>query len=216
MKMTTFNLQKRDSAAGRPKDMQKQRAILDAAREHFLQHGYVRASMDAIASDAGVSKLTIYSHFNSKQELFARAIAEECSHSCIEDDCTELANRPVKEALTFIANRFIALVFRPQAINMHRVLIADACTQPEISQLFYEAGPQTIKESFSAYLTKLNERGALNIAEPERATNHFFCLLKGDYHCRALLNMDERLPDDTALAAHIDDVVALFIRAYQP
>ena len=39
---------------GRPKDADKHAAILDAAKQLFVQHGYVGVSMDQIAASAGV------------------------------------------------------------------------------------------------------------------------------------------------------------------
>ena len=49
------------SGPGRPKDLAKRRAILDAAKILFLSKGYANTSMDAVATEAGVSKLTVYS-----------------------------------------------------------------------------------------------------------------------------------------------------------
>ena len=57
---------------GRPKDPGKRAAILDAAKRMFVSHGFERVSMDQIAAEAGVSKLTVYSHFGDKDRLFAR------------------------------------------------------------------------------------------------------------------------------------------------
>ena len=53
----------------------KRRAILDAAAEVFAASGYERASIDAIAARAGVSKPTVYSHFGGKEQLFRESIA---------------------------------------------------------------------------------------------------------------------------------------------
>jgi AcrR family transcriptional regulator len=44
-------------------------AILDAALEVFSRRGYHGASIDEIASAAGISKALIYEHFPSKKEL---------------------------------------------------------------------------------------------------------------------------------------------------
>ena len=66
------------SGPGRPKDPAKREAILDAAKRLFILHGYEGSSMDAIAAEAGVSKLTLYSHFASKENLFAAAVASKC------------------------------------------------------------------------------------------------------------------------------------------
>jgi AcrR family transcriptional regulator len=48
--------------------------ILKSALELFKTVGVEPASMDAIASQAGVSKVTIYKYFQSKEELFRQVI----------------------------------------------------------------------------------------------------------------------------------------------
>ena len=61
---------------GRPRDPERCQRILEAARSHFYAHGLERASVDAIAAAAGVSKMTIYSHFASKEGLFEAMVRE--------------------------------------------------------------------------------------------------------------------------------------------
>ena len=51
--------------------------VLDAAYRLFLEHGYERASMDAIAAAAGVSKPVVYDCFRSKDELFNAMLDRE-------------------------------------------------------------------------------------------------------------------------------------------
>src|SRR3990167_11050444 len=53
----------------------KRRAILDAATEIFLQHGYLGASMDELAAQAEVSKQTVYKQFASKEALFVAVVS---------------------------------------------------------------------------------------------------------------------------------------------
>ncbi len=65
-------------APGRPKDLAKRAAILDAAKQMFTQHGFDGVSMDQIAAAAGVSKLTVYSHFGDKEALFVEAVRCLC------------------------------------------------------------------------------------------------------------------------------------------
>ena len=66
------------SSHGRPKDMAKRQAILEAAKILFLSNGYANTSMDAVALEAGVSKLTVYSHFTDKETLFTAAVVAKC------------------------------------------------------------------------------------------------------------------------------------------
>ena len=71
------------SATVRPRRTQRERrettiaALLVAARDRFARDGYAATSLDAIASDAGVTKGALYHHFDGKEELFAAVHARE-------------------------------------------------------------------------------------------------------------------------------------------
>lgn len=64
--------------SGRPKDLEKRARILQAAKAIFLKSGYHGTSMNLIAQEAGVTKLTVYNHFQDKANLFICAITETC------------------------------------------------------------------------------------------------------------------------------------------
>src|SRR3954451_4416293 len=59
----------------------KRHDILGAAASHFLAHGYAGTSMDAIATEAVVSKQTIYKHFTDKESLFAEIVRSTVSEA---------------------------------------------------------------------------------------------------------------------------------------
>ncbi|MFM2089708.1 MAG: hypothetical protein RLZZ127_197 [Planctomycetota bacterium] len=59
----------------------KRRAILDAARRAFTEHGFAQTSMETIARAAGVGKGTIYDAFASKEDLLLAC----CLQACDED-----------------------------------------------------------------------------------------------------------------------------------
>ena len=56
--------------------VQRRGELLDAASEVFGRRGYHGASLDEIASTAGVSKALIYEHFTSKRELHAELVEQ--------------------------------------------------------------------------------------------------------------------------------------------
>ena len=64
-------------------------------------------------------------------------------------------------------------------------------------------------------LSKANDSGRLAIEQPKQAAQHFFCLLKGLSHMRVLMGLC-KAPNKTSREKHVKEVVALFIRAYQP
>ena len=49
---------------------ERKRAILDAARELFLNHNYDNISLNSIAREAHFSKSNIYRYFKNKEEIF--------------------------------------------------------------------------------------------------------------------------------------------------
>lgn len=199
--------------AGRPKDLEKHRAILHAAKQHFLQHGFDRASMDAMAASAGVSKLTIYSHFGNKDELFKAVIAAKCGELQQSSNYEQLRSLAPREALMRIGRQFVDMIFMPDTVDMHRIIISESVEKPKISELVYEAGPKPAKAAFAAFLSGLNASGALRIDDVPQATTHFFHLLKGERYFTVLMNL-EPLPSPREKAAHVKDCVELFLRAY--
>jgi AcrR family transcriptional regulator len=66
-------------------------AVLDAAVAVFSRRGYHDASMDAIASAAGVSKPAVYAHYGSKEELYVAGIERAASkfHVALESAVLE-------------------------------------------------------------------------------------------------------------------------------
>src|SRR3984957_10945617 len=81
----TSSVQCRPQGPGRPKDMEKRAAILAAAKALFIRNAFAGTSMDAIAADAGVSKLTVYSHFGDKDNLFREVIRSRIQDLLPED-----------------------------------------------------------------------------------------------------------------------------------
>jgi AcrR family transcriptional regulator len=52
----------------------KQKRLLEKSEELFWKYGYNAVSVDQIAAEAGISKMTIYKHFHSKEDLFIEVL----------------------------------------------------------------------------------------------------------------------------------------------
>ncbi|GIZ11225.1 TetR/AcrR family transcriptional regulator [Pseudomonas sp. NCCP-436] len=200
---------------GRPKDPAKRRAILDAAKTLFLRHGYEGSSMDAIAAEAGVSKLTVYSHFTDKETLFSAAIKAKCQEQ-LPELLFQLPEEeaPLENQLIDIARGFLALINSRESLEMHRMMVSLANQGSKLSRTFYEAGPKRVLEEMALLLRKADQRGLLQVEDPLRAADHFFSLLKGGAHFRLLIGCAAPLSEEEA-EAHVQDSVQLFLRAYR-
>lgn len=201
---------------GRPKDLDKRAAILEAAKRLFPLHGLDGVSMDAIAAEAGVSKLTVYSHFHDKDTLFREAVKARCEEQ-LPHAFFELASGPmaIRDRLLTIARAFHALVTSDETVVMYRMMAAQAPGNVKLAALFFEAGPQRILGEFESLLRQANAAGTLAVDDAREAAEHFFCLVKGLCHMRMLIGMCEAPPEAQA-EVHIAKVVSLFLRAYAP
>lgn len=199
-------------AQGRPKDPEKRTAIIEAARKLFLDQGYERTTVDAIAAGAGVSKLTVYSHFEGKEGLFKYLITCKCEEYFGGRDFNQLAELEPRQALTRIARSFMGLMFNPDVVALHRILMANAQSS-DLTAMFYETGPRPTIQAVADLLVRYDQNGVLTIEDPQRAADHFLSMLRGDSYLRALLNIESQ-PSDRQLQHHIKDCVAVFLRAY--
>jgi len=198
---------------GRPKDLEKRAAILDAAMRLFPARGYDGVSMDAIAQDAGVSKLTVYNHFEDKESLFSAAVATCCEQLLPTETFQPHPGLPLRDALLSIGRGFMDLVMDERAVTLHRMMISQAGQDRRLTELFFEAGPRRTLDAMEAFLRHADSTGELRVTNPSHAAEHFFCLLKGIRHLRVLVGLCP-LPGDDERRAHVDEVVDLFLRAY--
>lgn len=194
---------------GRPKDPAKRRAILDAAKTLFLSHGYANTSMDAVAAEAGVSKLTVYSHFNDKETLFSSAVMAKCEEQLPPLFFELPAGIPVENVLLNIARGFHQLINSDESVNLHRLMMALGTQDPKLSQIFFDAGPERMVQGMERLLKRIDETGVLSIDLPRNAAEHFFCLLKGAGNFRLLYCCGEPLSEEAA-ESHVQEVVGLF------
>lgn len=200
---------------GRPKDLGKRAAILEAAKQLFVREGFAGVSMDQIAAEAGVSKLTVYSHFGDKEALFGAAIRAKCEES-LPDTLFQLELKgPLRAQLKAIAGGFFALISSEEALSTHRMMISPGNADDPLRRLFWEAGPQRTHTHFAAFLQARVAAGELEISDTQLAAEQFFALIKGELHARMLCGLCAK-PQRGDVAAHVDACADLFLRAYAP
>ena len=204
----------RAAAPGRPKDLGKGTSILDAAKRLFTTHGFDGASMDQIAAEAGVSKLTVYSHFGDKETLFAAAVKSFCEQQLPDALFEELPEVALRERLLLVARAFFAMISSPEAVAGHRILCSPQIADTPLPQLFWEAGPQRVQDAFAELLRRRAALGELEIDDVPRAAAQFFTLLKGEPHAQLVFGCGGLRGHDTE--RHLAATVDLFLRAYAP
>ena len=99
--------------------------ILNAAKKLFTNYGFKKVSMDEIASEAGVTKKTVYTYFSSKEELLKYCIKEELQNmrKIIENveskklDFMETLHQVIYNLLKYKKNcKFLKMLFKESEI----------------------------------------------------------------------------------------------------
>ena len=198
---------------GRPRDPERYRRIVEAARNHFYAHGLERASVDAIAAEAGVSKMTIYSNFGSKEGLF-EAVVQERTERVMGGSAGVEALDPLqpRKALLAIAEQFLALTREDHTLGKFRSLYGAAGSQPEACEVFYRQGPERLNGELAAYLRRATAAGSLKVKNPRLAADLFLAMFLGDGHIRGLLMLQK--PDAGEDKALLREAVRVFMAGY--
>ncbi|QSA96527.1 TetR/AcrR family transcriptional regulator [Methylococcus sp. EFPC2] len=191
----------------------KRQAILDAAKRAFLAHGYSGVSMEAIAEAAPVSKPTLYKHFKGKQELFAAVIGGQCEELLNTLTQAQTETRDTAAGLKAIVRALVDLIYSNEALNLHRLIIAEQQHFPELGALVYRSGPEPVLKLLSSYLTKLDARQALRIPDVGTSSKLLVGMLKGDDHFRCLLGLQPGL-SETEKERITEAAVALFLKGH--
>lgn len=194
----------------------KRQTILDAAAEIFAEVGYERASIDAIASRAQVSKPTVYSHFGGKETLFRESIAA----SAEQINATRL--RVLREwdpqgtdwrrGLVTLAEQLVSCQRSPCAIALDRQIHAEISRDPEIYRTIAERTALPIIDTLAGRLAILGNAGQLMINDPVIAARQFLALIAAELP--DLTELGTKTISDSRVRAAVGQGVDTFLRAY--
>jgi TetR/AcrR family transcriptional regulator, mexJK operon transcriptional repressor len=183
----------------------KRDAILKGAKAVFLKRGYGGTSMDAVALRAGVSKMTVYRHFGSKEALFAGVIGDLCDR-IVDGEFQKIFELPPREALRTFARKMVDIVFAPETVELHRIVIAESRAFTKLGRLFYRSGPETCISALAGYLNCHVNDARFKISSPRRTAEEFLELLRGYAHLRVLLGLGKP-PSGAELGERIEGAI---------
>lgn len=170
----------------------KSQQILEGARQEFLSQGFAGATVDRIASNAGVSKATIYTHFKGKEGLF-KALVEQMAQDRFQvfDVSQEQAAKP-REFLRHLCLGFLEKKSEDEEFRaFQRMLIGESDRFPYLSKTFVEGFMKPALEWLTAYLAAQPQ---VQVKDPEAVARIFFGAMVHFALVQELLNGKELIP----------------------
>ncbi|GAA2013597.1 TetR/AcrR family transcriptional regulator [Catenulispora yoronensis] len=204
----------------------KRRAILDAAATVFLREGFTRASVDAIAADANVSKQTVYNHFGDKNGLFMAvtdAVQDEAVLRIMDlmdtgfpDPATLTGPGDLRAALLRLTGEWTRAVYTGRLVDLRKLVDSEAEHHPELRERWFANGPGRTYPRLNRLLTELARAGLLDVpdavlAEPDLLAHQLTAVTGTDVR-QIRPEMDFEAEFDRRVARGVD----FFLRAYEP
>jgi TetR/AcrR family transcriptional repressor of mexJK operon len=175
---------------------QLQETILDVATELFLTEGFGATSVEAVAARARISKRTFYHRFDDKAKLFEAVVHRLIARwrPSVEARLQEAGSFP--EILQRAARQMLAIALSPEALALHRVVIAESQRFPALAQVMYESGTKSGVDRIAALLEHEAKAGRLGTIDYRFAAEQFLTMALAVPQRRALGFGETLTPDE--------------------
>ena len=191
--------------------------IREAATTLFLRSGYLGTSMEEVATVAGVSKQTVYTHFADKERLFTDLILGATNRA---DDFLQYMTTVLQDTddletdLRHVARRYLGTVLQPELLLLRRLVIGESGRFPELAHTYYERAPERTLDMLASSFQRLAERGLLRLDDAPLAARHFAYLVLGAPLDRAMFCGGDGEMTPAELERQADAAVRAFLAAY--
>lgn len=188
------------------------KAILASARALFIDEGY-EINLEEVAAKAGVTKRTLYNHFDSKQALLEAVLEGE--HEKYRRGVPNIREAGgLRGLLTVYGENLTANVLSYGNMKFYRLLAVDVSRFPEMAQAFYASG---LRKSLQTLADRLDEGIELGLVRPVntfRMAERYYAALTGLSQRRALACM----PLDKAAErkVYMNETVEMFLELLTP
>lgn len=189
----------------------KRLAIVNAARQAFLEGGYAKTSMDSIAKAAGVGIKTLYRHFENKDDLFSAVMQAACNPEAFDEvsgewkkqtDETERPwfQKPPRVALAAAGIEYLEHILSDEQLALYRVVTQDAHNFPELGRRYREQVVERAHDLFMRYLDRWSQVEGWKIRNKKDAAITFTALLRAGIFEEVLHGL--RKFSDSEMAVH--------------
>jgi len=188
--------------------------LLDKARDLFLEQGFERTSIDAIAAAAGMAKRTIYQRYGDKETLFLASLQHTIDEWVVPVEQLRAAeSEDLEQTLLTVGRILVNNIMKPAGLRLLRITNAESARVPEIGAYTYQRGTErTIDYLADLFHRRLTTSGA-GIQDWNEAAIAFLYLVVGGPPTMTVWGM---ALDDETIDKHTCYCVRLFLYGLLP
>jgi AcrR family transcriptional regulator len=191
---------------GEQKSDTKQR-LLESTLQLISEKGYLGATTREIAHHAGVTELTLFRHFGTKERLFEELLNSYTFLPKLRELLPELDSCDYESAMTLIAERFITTLRERKP--MMKILSSEIHIYPSKVKKMYLAFLNEIRSTLAGYFAALQKEGSLRQVAPDIAARAFLGMLFNYFRTEEI--MKDKGMTKREMDRNIKEMVDIFI-----
>jgi AcrR family transcriptional regulator len=193
----------------------RREAMLCAAHGLFVEKGFEATTLNDIVRRSGGSLATLYDMFENKPGLLRALVTERCVTIDGALDSAIATEAPYEQSLRAIAEEMLDRFLDPNFLGLFRIVIAQCTAQPDLGRQIYEAGPVVCQTKAAEFFARQMAAGTVAKDDPIVVSKLFFQMICGEYQSRLIFGLPVE-PTPAERAAHLDNVLPIFTKAFAP
>jgi AcrR family transcriptional regulator len=149
--------------------------LLDATLKLISEKGYLGSTTREIAQEAGVTELTLFRHFGTKEKLFEALLSNHTFLPRLKELLPELDGLSYGDSLRLIATRF--LLSLKERKSLVKIMYSEVTIYPEKIKKLYNKFADDLRLTLASYFRGLQKKGLLRTVSPELAAQMFLGML---------------------------------------
>jgi|SRR5690554_594906 len=195
---------------GRPADPYLAERILDIARQLVFSEGLQAVSMERVAQEAGVSKVTLYARFANRNELLSALVATRISPIHQALGAPPVNGQELQTGLVNFAMTMKQLIHGED----YRQLVSVMGSIPQANQdlcAVYESGPAKTHQVLADYLADAASRGLIQCPQPVESAELLIGMICGLDILRITYHVEVETPNAEQIRAFAQRLVKAFM-----
>ncbi len=157
------------------KTLDTKERLLGATMKLVSEKGYLGATTRKIAQEAGVSEITLFRHFGSKEKLFEGMLGQYTFLPQLKELRSRLDVLPYEEALCAVATRFLLTL--KERKSFIKIMFSEVNLYPGKIRKVYNNTIDETRATLADYFLSLQKKGMLRKISPEASARTFLSML---------------------------------------
>ncbi|MDG3424542.1 TetR/AcrR family transcriptional regulator, partial [Vibrio parahaemolyticus] len=191
----------------------KRIALIEAAQQEFIEHGFSGANMDRVCERAGTSKRTLYRHFESKDVLFIESIQAVMEIQRARLQFQYSPEESIEAQLRTYLLAKLDSMYEDFGLPLVKMVISEFMRTPELVENYLHQ-LQSQDEQLEKWFSEAIDDHKVKNLNPAMMSNMLMCLLKGNFLWPQLI-ANHKVPNLEQRKKSIEDILTLFLDGYR-